>query len=223
MITQNLISLQSTFEKNSNEENAVQMEKYMRDKFSFLGLKAQERKQLSKEFIRELVFNNKVESKVRSLWEKPEREYQYVAVDYLVRNKKHLSKEHIDLVEYLVTTKSWWDTVDLIASHLVGTIFQNNPQLITRKGDEWLHSENIWLQRTMIIFQLKYKEKTDEKLLFSIIQQLKHLDEFFIQKAIGWSLREYSKTSPQSVLQFIETHELSTLAQREGLKRIINN
>ena len=154
---------------------------------------------------------------------KPEREFQYVVVDYLVKNKRHLIKEHINLLEYLITTKSWWDTVDAIASHLVGTVFQKYPELIDSHGTIWLQSDDIWLNRTMIIFQLKYKDRTNEKLLFDIIKQLKNKDEFFIQKAVSWALREYSKTNPDSVLAFIESQDLSNLAKREGMKRINNN
>lgn len=223
MKKQHLLSLQTIFENNRNEENAIQMGKYMRNQFFFLGLKAQKRKELSKEFIRELKFDQNIEPIIKALWERPEREYQYVAVDYLVRNKKHMQKEQMELTEYLITTKSWWDTVDAIASHLVGTLYQLYPNLIKEREEEWLRSDNIWLKRTMIIFQLKYKEKTDEGLLFSIIQQTKHIDEFFIQKAIGWSLREYSKINPQVVLHFIQCQELSNLAKSEGLKQIKAN
>src|SRR5690606_8101429 len=104
------------------------------------------------------------------------REFQYVVVDYLVKNKRHLINRHINLLEYLITTKSWWDTVDAIASYLVGTVFQRYPELIDSHGTRWLQSDNIWLNRTMIIFQLKYKDRTYEKLLFSIIKQLKNKD-----------------------------------------------
>ncbi len=219
MENKHLQLLQSTFENERNKEKAVGMEKYMRGMFPFIGLQAPDRKLLSRTFMRELKFQDEnITSIIRSLWEKPEREYQYVAVDYLVRNKRHLSVEHLDFIEYLIVTKSWWDTVDLIASHLVGTLFSKHPQLIKDRGQEWLHSDNKWLQRTMILFQLKYKEKTNEKLLFSIIEQTLHIKEFFIQKAIGWSLREYSKTNPEVVTDFIENHELSNLAKREGLK-----
>lgn len=216
-------SLQSAFENNRNQENAVHMETYMRGQFPFIGVKSKERRKLSKTFIRELPFDENIDSVMKCLWEKTEREFQYVVVDYLVKNKRHLINRHINLLEYLITTKSWWDTVDAIASHLVGTVFQRYPELIDSHGTRWLQSDNIWLNRTMIIFQLKYKDRTYEKLLFSIIKQLKNKDEFFIQKAIGWALREYSKTNPKSVLTFIKSQDLSNLAKREGMKRIYNN
>lgn len=220
MKNKHLLLLHSTFENERNKEKAEGMKKYMRGMFPFIGLSAPDRKLLSRPFIRELNFNGdeNIILLMRSLWEMPEREYQYVAVDYLVENKRHLNPEHLDLIEYLIVTKSWWDTVDLIASHLIGVLFSKYPQLIKDRGEEWVNSNNIWLQRTMILFQLKYKEKTDEALLFSVIEQVMEIDDFFIQKAIGWSLREYSKTKPEVVIEFIENHTLSNLAKREGLK-----
>lgn len=215
-----LSSFVNLMEKNRNAENAAAMKKYMKDLFPFLGIKAPERRKLSRSFIKGFCTVEDFKPYVLNLWELPEREYQYVAVDFLVKKKKHLDTCDIDFIEYLVVTKSWWDTVDAIASHLVGAVFSKRPELIQKRGEDWLNSENIWLQRTMILFQLKYKEQTDEELLFSIIERTRHIEEFFIQKAIGWALREYSKTSPQAVDRFIGTRELSSLAKREGLKHI---
>lgn len=222
MENQQITCLQTTFENERNVDDAVAMEKYMRGRFPFIGLRSPERKRLSKSFLKDVKFTGDEEmiTMIKSLWELPEREYHYVAVDYLVKNKKHLTEDHLELVAYLITHKSWWDTVDLVASHLVGALFSKYPHLIVEQGKDWIHSNNIWLQRTMLIFQLKYKEDTDEALLFSNIEQVLDIDEFFIQKAIGWSLREYSKTKPDAVIRFIETHDLSNLAQREGLKHI---
>lgn len=207
-------------EESRNPENAAAMKKYMKNLFPFLGIKASERKKLSKTFIQELCAIKDFESYVLNLWELPEREYQYVAVDFLVKKKKLLDESHVDLIESLILTKSWWDTVDPIASHLVGAIFSKSPALVQRRGTDWVNSENIWLQRSMILFQLKYKEKADKELLFSIIERTKHIEEFFIQKAIGWALREYSKTNPADVGRFIESQSLSNLARKEGLKHI---
>ncbi|MEI3607278.1 DNA alkylation repair protein [Pseudogracilibacillus sp. SE30717A] len=212
--------LKEIFEQNRNEKNAIPMKKYMREQFLFIGLKSKERKELSKEFMKRLPFDKELESVIKTLWALPEREYQYVAIDYLIKYKKLLTSEHVELLEYLIKTKPWWDTVDAIATHLVGTLFQNHPHLINSRGNQWLHSDSIWLKRTMIICQLKYKEKTNEKLLFTIIKETKDIDQFFIQKAIGWALREYSKTNPTSVFRFINNEKLSNLARREGLKHI---
>lgn len=150
-----------------------------------------------------------------ALWKLPEREYQYIAVDFLVRKKDNLCTGHLDLIEYLIVTKSWWDTVDALASHAAGKIYYKYPECADNRGERWLTSGNMWLERTMLLFQLKYKDKTDEARLFLIIDRIKHIDEFFIQKAIGWALREYS-----NVRRYIESQDLSKLAKREGLKHI---
>lgn len=210
-----------TFNEQRHPENAMLMEKYLKGHFPFIGIRTPARRDLSKQFIKNFDFQAQDALPIiQKLWQMTEREFQYVAADTLVRNKKLLRENHIDLLEYLITTKSWWDTVDTIASHLVGIIFSKYPHLVSERGIKWLQSENIWLQRSMILFQLKYKERTDEELLFSIIERTAWKKEFFIQKAIGWSLREYSKTNSEAVVQFIKTHELSNLAKREGLKHI---
>ncbi|MBS4206225.1 DNA alkylation repair protein [Lederbergia citrea] len=215
-------SLAFIFSEHRNRENAIAMEKYMKGLFPFIGIRAPERRQISAKWLKSvgLIPNQNLRPFITDLWELPEREYQYIALDYLIKKKKHLVEADIDLLEYLIVTKSWWDTVDLIASHLVGSLFLKYPHFIKERGEKWLNSENMWLKRTMILFQLKYKDQTKEQLLFSYIERTSHINEFFIQKAIGWSLREYSKTNPDAVARFIENHDLSNLATREGLKHI---
>ncbi|MBS4220680.1 DNA alkylation repair protein [Bacillus sp. FJAT-49711] len=214
--------LTEIFEKHQNRENAILMAKYMKDLFPFLGIRSPDRKTITSDWFKSISLspNESLFPFIKELWIKPEREYQYVAIDYLIKKKKYLLETDIDLLEYVIVTKAWWDTVDLISSHLVGALFLKHPHLIKKHGEKWLLSGNMWLQRTMLLFQLKYKNQTDEQLLFSIIKRTSHINEFFIQKAIGWSLREYSKTSPDAVAQFTETNELSNLAKREGLKYI---
>ena len=111
--------------------------------------------------------------------------------------------------------------MDYIASNLVGSYFNIYPGKIRETTDRWMASQNMWLQRTCLLFQLKYKNKTDESLLSGFIDQLTGSKEFFIRKAIGWSLREYSKTNPDFVLSFVRARELSGLSEREALKWIV--
>ena len=162
----------------------------------------------------------KITQIIKKLWAKPEREYQYFATELVERYEKKFQEDIIDLFEYMITHKSWWDTVDRISKNLVGSYFIKFPNKRDQYLKLWLDSNNIWLQRTCILFQLAYKENTDYKLLFDIITELKGIDEFFIQKAIGWALREYSKVDVERVKDFIENHELSPLSKREGLKYI---
>ncbi|MFC2131289.1 DNA alkylation repair protein [Bacteroidota bacterium] len=216
-------SLEREFQRNANQKNAFFMKKYMKDKFEYFGIKTPKRRELLKAFLKEFgkPSNEDLKKYIKYLWNKPQREFQYAALNLLDNSKKYIYRELIDFLEYLITTKSWWDTVDGIASNHVGLLFSKFPELIKPYTEKWMNSGNIWLQRTVILFQLKYKEKTDEKLLYKYIKELSSADEFFIQKAIGWTLREYSKTNPESVEKFIGINKLAPLSVREGMK-IIN-
>ena len=132
--------------------------------------------------------------------------------------KKKAGHDAIHLYERLITDESWWDTIDLIAPSLVGYHLQQYPEERMQYINKWISSGNIWLQRSCILFQLKYKLDVDTRLLSSIILELKDSREFFIRKAIGWMLREYSKSDPGFVVRFVQNNELSGLSHREALK-----
>ncbi|PFA68108.1 DNA alkylation repair protein [Bacillus sp. AFS015802] len=203
-----------------NSANREAMEAYMRNQFEFFGIKTPERTALLRDFLKE---NGKppieeLPAIVRSLWSEPQRECQYVALSLLDKQSRYLVKEHLPLLEEMITDKSWWDTIDHIASNHVGRIFQTEED--DTYLEKWIHSDHMWLNRIAILYQLKYKEKTDEARLFRYISMHNQSKEFFIQKAIGWALREYSKTNPEAVEMFIETVELAPLSKREGLKHL---
>ena len=212
--------LTKLFEENRNAANAGPMQNYMKGHFSFLGIKSPLRKELEKDFFKETGLLHEPFNKewVEELWNKEEREYQYTALTYMEKSLKKLQKSDLPFMEWLITTKSWWDTVDAIAPKPVGKIAENFPDVIEATIDGWAIHENIWLRRAAILFQLKYKEKTNEDLLYRYIMKNAESKEFFIQKAIGWALREYSKTNPASVKEFIEGHKLAPLSVREGSK-----
>ncbi|MEL3972182.1 DNA alkylation repair protein [Rossellomorea oryzaecorticis] len=212
--------LVSLLKENQNEENREAMEKYMRNQFVFFGIKTPERNALMREFLKE---NGKppveeLPAIVRSLWREPQRECQYAAMTLLDKRTRYLTKDDLPLIEELILTGSWWDTIDLIASNMVGSIHEKDEA--EEHLEKWIHSDNFWLNRTAILHQLKYKEKTDESRLFRYILMHNDSKEFFIQKAIGWALREYSKTNPEAVRQFIDRENLAPLSKREGLKHI---
>ncbi|WP_433745560.1 DNA alkylation repair protein [Falsibacillus pallidus] len=212
--------LEELFRSNANKEQAPAMEVYMKGHFPFLGIKSPVRKELAKTFFSETVIHKEPfdQEFLLELWKKPEREYQYMALDYYGKYIKKRPKEDISLIEYLITHKSWWDTVDSLASNFAGILAGNYPELKEEVLRGWGAHENMWLRRTAILFQLKYKASTDEKFLYEIILQNNDSKEFFIQKSIGWALREYSKTNPDSVRAFIESHPLAKLSIREGSK-----
>ena len=217
--------LSEKYSAKADSEYAVQMGKYMRNKFDFFGIKSPIRKTIYKEFISEtgIPAISKIDDIVKEAWNLPEREFQYFAMFLLEKMKKHFDKNILGLLEFIIIEKSWWDTVDLIASNLIGHLFKNYPELIIENTEKWMASENIWLQRTSILFQLKYKNATDLELLSKYINQLSYSKEFFIQKAIGWELREYSKTNPKWVVDFVENNSLAALSKKEALKVIMRN
>lgn len=141
-------------------------------------------------------------------------------LDLMAKYKNKLSKEDIGLLEYLITNKSWWDSVDFIASTMVGAYFIKFPNEIQSVIPRWMKSESMWLKRTCIIFQLKYRDKVDLKLLSTVIIKCLGSKEFFINKAIGWALREVSKTNAEWVIDFANKYELSGLSRREALRLI---
>jgi 3-methyladenine DNA glycosylase AlkD len=209
------------YEEHRNEENAGPMKKYMKDHFPFLGIKSPLRKELEKQFFKETGILKEDFNKdfVIGLWEKDEREYQYTAITYMGKFKKKLPKDIFPFLERLITTKSWWDSVDSIAP-LVGELAWKYPEVIEETIDGWSVNDNFWLRRSAILFQLKYKQQTNEDLLYDYIVKNADSKEFFIQKAIGWALREYSKTNPVSVKTFIKGNKLAPLSVREGSKYV---
>ncbi len=212
------------FKNNANPTNAEPMAKYMKNLFPYLGIKTPERREITKKFFKEkgLPEISDLEEIIRDLWELPEREFQYFAIGLMVKLKEKVDKDIIKLYEYLTATKSWWDSVDGIATWLVGSLFRRFPEMIKPYTEKWMKSNNMWLQRTAILFQLGYKDKTDVKLLFKNIKKCMDSKEFFIRKAIGWALREYSKTDAKAVINFVENNELAPLSKREALKWLKN-
>jgi 3-methyladenine DNA glycosylase AlkD len=217
------LSLKAIFEKHANPADAGAMKKYMRDQFEFLGIKTPARAALMKEFIKEhgLPPLGELDTIVRDLWSLPQREFQYTANGLIGRLQKKLEPDFISTLEYLIVTKSWWDTVDSVAGDTVGAHFKRFPKIREKYLKKWRRSDNFWLRRTALLFQLGYKEETDFELLCEIIRENLGSDEFFINKAIGWALRQYAWTNPAPVKKFVKaTKELSPLSRREALKNI---
>lgn len=206
----------------SNPDEAARMKRYMRNQFEFFGIRAPLQKQLSKQLLKKHLIDdaNELRDIVTQLWDKPEREYQYVGLSILSKHLNRLQASDLELMAYVITTKPWWDTVDYIAAHLVGPILQRHPEAVETYAENWLKSGNMWLQRTVILHQLGRKRDTDERLLFRAITHCAGDTEFFIRKAIGWALREYAKTNPDAVLAFASQQPLSPLSRREALKHV---
>ena len=212
--------LEQEFIRIQDSTTAEKQKAYMRNQFEFFGLKAGPRREVSKPFLdkEHLPDINNLELLMKNLWEKPEREFQMFALDLIVKYSKIFEEKHLEFFEYLIVNKSWWDTVDVVAVKCVGQYFKKFPDKRDIVIEAWLKSDNIWLQRTCLIFQLKYKTEMDTFLLEHCIKTLNGTKEFFINKAIGWVLREYSRTDANWVVEFVENNELSKLSKKEALR-----
>ena len=208
------------FERNRNEEQAGPMSAYLKNHFPFLGIKSPLRKQLLKEQFDEYALPEpeRLFEEVWKLYQLPEREYQLTAIALIEKMKKHLSIEDLPALQQLIETKSWWDSVDSIAPKSVAFVVKNNRTQGEKVMLEWAHSKNMWTNRASILHQLKFQEDTNTDLLFEIIRKHSDSSEFFIQKSIGWALREYAKTNPELVKSFVMETPLKPLSKREALK-----
>ena len=217
-----IIPLKALFEQNADPTQAAPMKKYMRDQFEYLGIKTPKNVALQKEFYAEygLPELSALPEILRDLWALPQREFQYVGVGLLGKFEKQLQAEFIDTIEHLIVTKPWWDTVDAISGHTIGTHFQRYPSIKKKYLARWRKSENFWLRRTTILFQLNYKKETDFDLLCDLIRENLDSKEFFINKAIGWSLRQYARVDTKAVKKFVNSTQLHPLSRREAMKHI---
>jgi 3-methyladenine DNA glycosylase AlkD len=199
---------------------AESAKRYLKDQFEFLGIDAKTRRQILWDFIRINGYppTEKLVDFSNYMWKLPEREYQHSAVDVLLKQVKKLRREDISWLEELIVRKSWWDTVDGLSAWICGPYFKNYPDQIKPVTGRWIRSGNLWLQRSALLFQLKYKLQTDTELLACYIVDLAAHKEFFIRKAIGWVLREYSKVNKAWVADFVSNHQLSGLSLREAKK-----
>ena len=205
----------------ANPEDAIHMEAYMKDQFEFLGVKTPVRRKLSKVFFKKNSSPAIDWKFIHQAWENPYREMQYVVLDYLQLKQKALKPSDLLKIKKLAQTKPWWDTIDFLCRS-VGFICLHYPE--TKKFVlEWSRDEDFWLRRLAIEHQLLQKEETDVQLLEQILVNNLDQTEFFINKAIGWALRDYSKTNPDWVLEFIEKYKyrLSKLSIKEGSKYLL--
>jgi 3-methyladenine DNA glycosylase AlkD len=217
--TKKLIALLST---HADADKAKAMSAYMKNHFPFFGIKSPERTELLKQFQRENTPSpySELFEVISEFFEQPQRELHYCAIEILAKRKKDWQKHDIAFFEKLLITQSWWDSVDTISSGVISPYFVKFPDQIRPVTERWMASNNIWLQRVCLIFQLSYKYKTDFALMSEYILRLKESDEFFIQKAIGWALRQYARQNPTGVKYFIENNTLKPLSKREALKHI---
>ncbi|MBT2685002.1 DNA alkylation repair protein [Bacillus sp. ISL-37] len=211
--------------KHRNREEAIRLSKYMRNQFEYIGLRAPQIQDVFKQHVKAhgLPAKEDLHDVITSLWELEEREMQSSALYLLDLMKKQFTEDDLQLLEHIITTKPWWDTIDHIAKKHFGYYLEKFPQQRQQIIDRWIATDNIWLIRSCILFQLGYKERTDVAMLEDIISRTCHTNEFFINKAIGWALREYAKQNPEKVIEITNSLPLSNLSRREALKHIGKN
>ena len=205
--------------QHKNEEQAQKISKYMLNKFEYIGIKTPERREIFKNFFKEYKNKEKIDWEfVNKCWENKYREFQYVAADYLKNMKDKLTIDDIPKLKQLVLEKSWWDTIDNL-DMTIGALALKDSN-VNKILLEWSLDENIWLRRIAIDHQLLRKEKTNAELLEKILKNNLGQAEFFINKAIGWALRDYSKTNPERVKNFIEENKekMAKLSIKEASK-----
>jgi len=219
-----LKALSPELEKMGNRTRAIGARAYMKEIAPFIGVATPERRSLVKSIAKEMraPTSEELGAAARKLWKMEEREYQYCANDLIGIHNKYADRNFLaDHVEHLITTKSWWDTVDGLGSVAVSPLTDKYgcEKLIER----WNKSSNIWLIRAAIQHQRGRREETDNKLILRYCHEHADSQEFFIVKAIGWALRDMARISPREVRNFLKDHpDLGRVAVREaerGLSR----
>lgn len=212
--------LRVAFEAERDAGRATAAAAYMRNQFPFLGIRAPRQAAIYREVTAGLPApggNAELATVAFACWQLPEREYQHFGITYLQRHVRRASPGFIPTLKHLVTTKSWWDTVDGLATRVAGPLVAAHPELRTVM-DSWVESENIWLARVAILHQERYRERTDSELLFAYCLRRAADREFFVRKAVGWALPSYAKVAPDVVAQFLTGHgaALSGLSRHEA-------
>jgi 3-methyladenine DNA glycosylase AlkD len=216
-------NLEKLFNSVANPEVAAKQSAYMRNLFPFLGITKPQRELLEKEIFKKTQMHSlaDLQKTLLALWQKDHREFHYTALCLAQRHRKIFTPEILPTLEAMIRANSWWDTVDMIAPNLVGHLVKTHPDL-TKIMDRWIDDPYLWIRRAALLYQLRWKQETDEDRLFGYCEKTLHEKDFFIRKAIGWVLREYSKTKPAAVKKFISAHRsrLSALSVREASKYV---
>lgn len=197
---------------------------YMKTEMPFYGVSAPQRKTLMRRVKRLFPPDDEqsYRANVVALWEQPHREEKYMAISYARAFEDFVTLDQIDLYRRMIVEGAWWDLVDEIAAHLVGRVVLAHREEMRPILDDWVAGEDMWLQRTAIICQLRHRDVTDEAMLFDYCRRSARHKDFFIRKAIGWALRSYARVDPHAVRGFLAEmgDELSGLSRREAAKHL---
>lgn len=221
-LEEHIAKMHQIFHQHSNAEVARQMKSYMKEHFDYFGIKTGPRRLLTKEH------NGTLDMPAASLLRfvqiclsYPEREMHHYGLDTVATYKKHFTTDTLQIVEYFTEHSAWWDTVDMSNSYINYPIFIKNTLLLEKKAIEWSEDQNMWKRRLSIIAQLKFQLATNTALLEKVIFANLNSREFFINKAIGWALREYGAYNAPWVLDFVARTPLQTLSKREAIRKLV--
>lgn len=216
-----------TLRQHADAQIAFDMRAYLLNQFEFLGIRAPVRRQAVKAITTNTVWTSpqEVMKVAQLLWEKPEREFRYTAIDFLKRHAKWFDVSHLPELLHLLQREPWWETVDGLAS-VIGLIMRRQVQTGVLDAqhicDDWIEHSDFWVRRCAMLHQLGWRLDTDTNRLFRYSEQLALEDEFFIRKAIGWALRDYARWNPTAVQNYIEQKQgiFSGLTVREATKHL---
>jgi len=203
---------------------AAPMQAYMKTRQPFYGVQKPEREVILQRLKGEFLPADRQvwEECVLALWALPHREEQYLAIRYAALCPEYVDHISLALSNRIVREGAWWDLVDAAVGSLVSPALLNHRDLVRPAMDRWVEDQDLWVRRAALLSQLRHKEETDEGQLFDHCLRRAEEREFFIAKAVGWALRDYSWTNPESVLAFLKENRerLAPLSLREGAKRI---
>lgn len=213
--------IKQLFENMQDQNQALSMAQYMKNQFVFYGIPTPQRRKLYKDFLKQEKKHKQIDWDFLDLcYQDPHREFQYFVCDYLKMFQNQLVYEDIQHMKVYIKDKQWWDSIDNFDT-IIGQIGLTD-QRVDDLMLEWSLDDDFWLRRLAIDHQLGRKEKTNTILLEEILVNNLNSHEFFINKAIGWILRDYSKTNPQWVRDFIQQYheKMAKPSIKEGSKYI---
>ncbi|MDP8240542.1 MAG: DNA alkylation repair protein [Candidatus Hatepunaea meridiana] len=219
-----ITEIRSAYRSAANAENALAMRNYMKSEMLFHGVKSAMRKEINSIVFRKfkIISFAEYECVIRELWATEYREERYSAISFARKHKKFQTLDALPIYRMMIETGAWWDFVDEIAAHLIGNMLQTFPAEMKEELKRWIKDDNLWIRRTAILAQLRFKKDTDHEMLFDFCRQCLDEKTFWIRKAIGWALRQYSKDEPDRVREFFNKYRdrMSTVTLKEVVKYI---
>ncbi|XP_050404223.1 uncharacterized protein LOC126820368 [Patella vulgata] len=217
--------IKSKYSTAANKEYAASLKQLMG--IEFLGIRSSDRRDMNKKIFEAhpILIHPDIYQLFYLLWQEEERDYQCFVLDYCDKYIKHINHpdwndQNLQVLKHLIANKSWWETVDQLA-RVVGILVLSDREKYSQLMDEWISDDNMWIRRTAILHQLNYKHKTDTDRLFRYcLKCANEKDNNYIQKAIGWGLRNYFRIDPELVKRFISKNQLrlTTLSVRFALR-----